>query len=284
MSRTKHPFYRPSQRPYTPPPSKRLHLMVVVFTEAERRGWVEPHLTGVLMRLMADSRLRVTYVPIHAIHPVSAARNLAVEGYFLPSDADILLMIDNDVAPPNDLADAILGTPQDCDIAILPYWVWLTKELHTMPCFGHWEDGLMIVPDPATLKDGWQEMGAGGTGCIWMRRRVFTSDKLTAPFFKIISDSNRGQVMSEDVYFTAGAHKAGFKIMVNVDYICSHFRTVDLAEVNLGIVRMLNRFTKTLQEKYGEIKGVNVKSLIQELHPELAKAADAMRAENREIK
>ena len=74
----------------------------------------------------------------------------------------------------------------------------------------------MIIPDPTTLKPGWQPMGAGGTGCMFIRRKVFTSpDKLQAPFFKIISTSDKGQVVSEDVYFTGRAAEAGFPTWVN---------------------------------------------------------------------
>lgn len=251
--------------------------MVAVFTEQERRGWVNPFLTATLLRIALDPRIRISYVPLHAIHPVDAARNKAVEEFFLKSDADTLVFFDNDVSPPPNIADAILSMPDECDIAIMPYWVWL-PEGHTMPCFGRWEDGIMIVPDPSTIKPGWQEMGSGGTGCMFIKRRVFTSGKITAPFFQIISDARKGQVVSEDIYFTGRATEAGLKVFINADFVCSHFRTVDLAEINMGIVSILNRFFVAVKEKYGDV-GLSMNSLIQELHPELQPAADALRSQ-----
>ena len=288
MGRHSKPFWKPqpNQIKTVPlaPVSGAVNIMVAVFTGVERTGWVNPSLTTTLMRLSYDPRIRMSYVPIHAVHPVCQARNMAVDDFFMKSDCDVLVIFDNDVAPPHDIADALVSMPKECDIAVLPYWVWLPQEQHTMPCFGHWEDGTMVIPDPASLKPGWQEMGAGGTGCMFIRRKVFTSpDKLTGPFFKIISTEKRGQVVSEDIYFTGRAAEAGFKTWVNTDFICSHFHTVDLAEVNMGTVRILNRFTEAIREKYGD-QGLTMGSLIQELHPELLAAQKASQREMRDAR
>lgn len=283
--RNKQPFWKqptPAQLTTTSKPVA--NIMVAVFTGVERHGWVNPSLTTTLMRLSYDPRLRVSYVPIHAIHPVCQARNTAVEDFFLKSDCEILVLFDNDVAPPQNIADAIASMPAECDIAVMPYWVWLPSEQHTLICFGKWEDGTMVVPDPMTLKPGWQSMGAGGTGCMFIRRKVFTSpEKLTAPFFKIISDERRGQIVSEDIYFTGRAAEAGFLTWTNTDFICSHFHTIDLAEVNQGVVRILNKFTNVLQEKYGA-SGTTLGTLIQELHPELLEAQKIAQHEMRDLK
>lgn len=278
--RNKQPFWKAVK---TEGAIKPVNIMVCVFTGVERHGWVNPSLTTTLMRLSYDPRIRMSYVPVHAIHPVCQARNMAVDDFFLKSDCDVLVLFDNDVQPPQNVADAIVGMPAECDIAVLPYWVWLPSEQHTMPCFGRWEDGTMVIPDPQTLVPGWQPMGAGGTGCMFIRRKVFTSpEKLTAPFFKIISTETRGQVVSEDIYFTGRAAEAGFKTWINTDFICSHQHTVDLAEVNQGVVRILDRFTSVLQEKYGDC-GATLGSLIQELHPELLQAQKAAQSEMRDL-
>lgn len=278
------PFWKPqspiNQAKLILPP----HIMVSVFTGKERTGWVNPDLTTVLMRLAYDPRLRVSYVPIHAIYPVSAARNTGVEKFFMPSDCELWVIFDNDVAPPPNIADAIVTMPKEADIAVLPYWVWLPSEQHTMPCFGQWEDGTMVLPDPSTLKPGWQEMGAGGTGAMFIRRRVFEQpDKLSKPFFKIISHETRGQIVSEDIFFTGRAAEAGMKTWVNTDFICSHYHTIDLAEVNQGAFRIIDRFVTVLREKYGDA-GINVEGLIQELQPELKEAYKAKNSAMREFK
>ena len=140
----------------------------------------------------------------------------------------------------------------------------------------------MVLPDPASLTPGWQVMGAGGTGCMFIRRKVFTSpDKFKAPFFKILSTPERGQIVSEDIYFTGLAAEAGFPTWTNTDYACSHYHTIDLAEVNTGVVNIINKFTDALNQKYG-VEGVTIGSLINELHPELLQAQKERQSEMRE--
>ena len=288
MSKRSEPFWKAKQasRPPQPQPSTTapqlppgrapIKVLVCVFTGEERHGWVCPRLTSVILRMAYDPRLQVSYAPIHAVHPVCAARNLAVNEFFLKSECERLVIFDNDVAPPDNVADAIVSMPDEVSIAVFPYWVWLPDRKHTMPCFGFWENGVMIIPDPTMLKPGWQKMGAGGTGAMVIKKRVFTDGKLTAPWFKIISTADKGQIVSEDVYFTGRAAEAGHPTWLNTDFICSHFHTVDLAEINLGTVLLLKRFTDTITKKYGD-HGLHLKSLIQELQPEMAQAASKLR-------
>ena len=239
---------------------------------------MNPRLSSTLLRMAYDPRIQMSYAPIHAVHPVCAARNLAVNEFFMKSNCDLLVIFDNDVSPPENIVDAIVSMPEEASIAVMPYWVWLPDRKHTMPCFGFWESGVMIIPDPTTLVKGWQKMGAGGTGAMFIKKRVFTDGKLTPPFFKIISTADKGQVVSEDVYFTGRAAEAGHPTWLNADYICSHFHTVDLADINLGTVLLLKRFTDTIKKRYGQ-HGVELKSLIQELQPEMAQAARNLREE-----
>lgn len=287
MAQRKEPFWKAKQasRPPQPrpqisqPPGQQappIKVMCCIFTGEERHGWIHPRLSATLLRLAYDPRIRLSYAPIHAVHPVCAARNLAVNEFFLKSDCDILAIFDNDVCPPDNVADAIVSMPAEASIAVLPYWVWLPDRKHTMPCFGFWENGVMIIPDPTLLTHGWQKMGAGGTGAMFIKKRVFTDGKLTAPWFKIISTADKGQIVSEDVYFTGRAAEAGHPTWLNSDFICSHFHVVDLAEINLGTVLLLKRFTDTVTKRYGD-HGIRLKSLIQELQPELASAADKLR-------
>src|SRR5579872_1853730 len=117
MSKRTKPFWAP-----TTPTKLAPHIMVCVFTGVERTGWVNSGLTTTLMRMAHDSRVRMSYVAVHAVYPVSAARNFAVENFFLKTDCEMLVMLDNDVQPPPDLMDAIVSMPEQADIGVLPYW------------------------------------------------------------------------------------------------------------------------------------------------------------------
>jgi hypothetical protein len=226
--------------------------MVSVLSLRERTGWIHPRLTAEIARMALGSgaRYQMTYVPMNGVYPVSAARNRIVARHFLPCAAEWLGMFDNDIGPPENVIEVILTAPPEADIVILPYWVW-SSELHPLLCFG---DLRMVKGKPhmypyryKTL--GWHEGGAGGTGAIFIRRRVFK--KLKKPFFKFSYDKDEEETAGEDIYFTSKARRAGCRIFSNSDYVCSHYRTLDLAEVNAGVNSILQRYVKIAQEKYG---------------------------------
>src|ERR1022692_3407703 len=139
MSKRQEPFWkakqasRPPQQPLVPrlqPGKAPIKVLCCVFTGEERHGWIQPRLSSVLLRLAYDQRIQFSYAPIHAVHPVCAARNLAVNEFFLKSDCDRLLIFDNDVCPPDNIADAIVNMPEEASIAVFPYWVWLPDRKH----------------------------------------------------------------------------------------------------------------------------------------------------------
>ena len=46
-----------------------------------------------------DPRIQMSYAPLHAVHPVCAARNRAVNEFFMKSNCDLLVIFDNDLSP-----------------------------------------------------------------------------------------------------------------------------------------------------------------------------------------
>lgn len=255
------------------PVDNRPHVMISPLTGAERHAWINPILTSSIVSSTYRSDIRkFSYCPAFGVFPVSAARNKVVEEYFLASDADWLVMIDNDIAPSQDFLDMLFDCPDDADILIAPYYVWDPILMRPMICFGRWKDGQMITLDPSEVKPGWiGGKSAGGTGLIAIRRRVFTEGKLEKPFFRIICNDYEGQTMSEDIYFTGKAADAGLKIYTNAKYIVKHFHTIDLTEVNLGVCNLINDYVGAVQKKYG-VAGTPIGTLTSELRPELLEA------------
>jgi len=218
---------------------------------------VHPQLATNIIRWVFGSfagKYSFSFAPTNSIHPISAARNSAYQNHFLQTTADRWVMFDNDIEPPADLIDAILNMPEECDIAIFPYWVF--DNLKPMVCAGEWTNGQMVTHDFASVD--WHEIGAGGTGAMCIRRRVF--DKVPMPPFKIIYDSEVGQKMSEDIYFTSNAKEAGLRLFTHTGYICEHHRTIGVAEVNAGMVSILRKAFDIVREQYGD-KGVKVPDL-----------------------
>jgi hypothetical protein len=235
--------------------------MVSVLSTVERSGWVHPRLAAeiVTMALGSGPRYEMSYVPMIGVSPVSAARNRVVEQHFLPSGADWLCMFDNDIGPPNNVVEVVLSAPPEADIVILPYWIWCAEQRPVL-CFGDLQvvDGVPQMDPKPYASPGWQEGGAGGTGAIFIRRRVFSL--LNKPFFRFTADENQEIVVGEDIYFTSCAKQSGARIFTNLNYYCTHYHTVDLAALNLGVNAIIQRYVTQLNERLSEA-GIDVPDL-----------------------
>jgi len=232
----------------------RPHIMVTVFCGQERTGWIQPHLSTALATafLSYSDRYLWSYAPMFAIHPVTAARNRAVvamEELELRTGRPVawLSMWDNDIAPQPYVWDVLATAPDEADIIILPYWVWSDLDV-PMVCLGQWKDGMMVTPAPGEIpSEGWSETGVGGTGAMFIRGRVFKDGRLTKPFFKIKYDDLKAQKVSEDIYFTGMCKDAGLRIFTNTSFVCGHYRSLDIAQINAGMARLFAKYQK-LQE------------------------------------
>lgn len=261
-SRKEQSFYRPSSP--KPPAAPIPHIFISIFTARERHHWICPELAMELVRIAfgaAGGAYRVTFgPPIFGVYPVSAARNLAVEKHFLSTDADIHVMFDNDIGPAPRILDGILSLPTDAAIGVFPYWVWDPQQLRPALCFGQWidKDGKKQMLSGDYKGSGWHPGGAGGTGAICIRRAAY--DLLEKPYFRILHSDYEGQTMSEDIWFTHKVHEAGGKVMMTTDYVCSHYHTLDLAEINLGMNAVCRKYVEKVREAYGE-HGIEVPKL-----------------------
>lgn len=240
---------------------KKPHVVVNVLTTGERGGWICPHLNLAIVRTAFDPRVFMSYGNIFNIHPVSAARNIAVREFLKYESSpslplpEWLCMFDNDIGPPENWVDVILGAPEEADIIVLPYFVWRHELNAPALCFGSWENEQMVCLPPGAVVSGWMEGGAGGTGAIFIRRRVLAQGtQMPDPPFKILYDNYEGQKMSEDIWFTSEAHKRGYRIFTHTEYPCSHYHSLDLLTVSAGIGTHVERRTQEELEKLTEGK------------------------------
>lgn len=175
--------------------------------------------------------------------PIDHARNRVVE-FFLKGDSEWLCMIDNDIAPAPNLME-ILDDLGDHVRIVAPMTVMWSGKHHAPMLTGATEQEDYFIP-LSQPRRGKNEVSAVGTGCIFIHRDVFL--KLGKPYFEFQYDpETRGYVYGEDYLFCKRARAAGFKIFADSRFICGHFHTLDLTEVNFGWAQMLEAAKK--QEK-----------------------------------
>jgi hypothetical protein len=105
---------------------------------------------------------------------------------------------------------------------------------------------------------------------MYVKRRVFTEGKLKRPFFKTEWDENDHMVKGEDIYFSSNAKEAGYRIVSNASYACSHFHTIDLLALNDGFTDYFNIAFDILKRKYGDV-GIQLADVEREIISEMEK-------------
>jgi hypothetical protein len=81
------------------------------------------------------------------------------------------------------------------------------------------------------------EADRAGTGCILIKRRVL--EKIKKPFETDFNDDGIRR-RGEDIYFSDKCKEVGFKIWGHWDYVCSHYKKVDLLNIANMIINSKN--------------------------------------------
>jgi len=159
--------------------------------------------------------------------PVQSNRNQIVR-YFLNTDFDYLVMLDHDIVPNKRLLDLI---EEDKEIISGLYCGWNRGSLCPFAFVttekGKYQDK---GDKPFDIADGKGiiEVDRIGAGALIIKREVL--EKLKTPFAVIYDEGGIAQV-GEDFEFCRRAQEAGYKIWVDMDCLCNHLKTVDLAEI-----------------------------------------------------
>lgn len=194
-----------------------------------------------------------------ALKPVAFARNKIVDEFMkgveiINGDGkktlkkfDYLLMIDDDIVPPEDLWKMV-HERKDIIAAAAPAWirdriVWVNFEFKEGEGYKQSAEVLkqlvLVHPDERYPV----RVDAVGTGCIAIHRRVFEHPEVGAfnPFLTLYDE--RGQeTVGEDLNFCKKASDAGFEIWADPRFVCHHFRTdMDLRAVAMYGLEMYHR-------------------------------------------
>jgi hypothetical protein len=182
--------------------------------------------------MVADCMLLKNYEPTLRFSKVTGVeynRNTIVKD-FLKTECEWLIMIDEDNPPLGNPLDLI---PLNKDIIALPTMMWRgvgNPDGNEGLAFNVYRK----------IKNGWKtlvydgkekifEADRVGTGCILIKRKVL--EDFDAPFKCIVDKKTGIRKLGEDITFCDRAKKKGFKIWGHWDFVCSHYKEVDLLDV-----------------------------------------------------
>jgi len=170
-------------------------------------------------------------IDIVAGYPLERVRNQICHK-FLKSDADYLIMVDDDIVPPTNILEMALHNKDVIGAlcyAYMPgpgyYSVAYTKDAQNDPT---------AVPPRLGIgrdieKTGIVEVALLATGCMMIHRRVL--EGLKEPFFVMEMDETiRWITESEDFSFCRKAGKAGFRVWLDTGVTCRHIKSLDMRE------------------------------------------------------
>jgi GT2 family glycosyltransferase len=123
----------------------------------------------------------------------------------------------------------------DKDVVVLPTPIfhggW--KNPFLFNCYDVADDGDGYVEHHP--QEGLQEVDVGGSGCMLIARRVLEA---LAPIpFRCGNDENGIQIYGEDFMFCEKAREKGFSIWSHFDYVCHHYKEVDLLDYHVSAHR-----------------------------------------------
>ncbi len=175
--------------------------------------------------------------------PISNNRNKIVQR-FLAKDYDYLLMIDSDIVPPPSVVNMA-----DFQKDVMAATCFIYQRAVMPVAWDRVPDGT-YTPIDISKKDGVLEVDAVGSGCILLSRKV--CEEVKAPFLNEY-DPDGIKLFGLDIAFCQRAKEKGFKIYTNLDYVCSHYKTIDLKTFYAITHNSLEKI-KELENKIKETK------------------------------
>lgn len=138
---------------------------------------------------------------------------------FLASSYDVLVMVDDDVFPPLRLLE-LAERPNDWDVIGCPVLIYRSGRFH----FAVYDER----GDFAERAEGVTEVGAIGTGCIAIHRRVLEE---LHPAFSLKLGDDGELISTEDITFCLKARAAGFRVGCDWTMVADHRALVGLGQL-----------------------------------------------------
>lgn len=168
--------------------------------------------------------------------PTDYSRNSIVKTFLEESDADWLVMIDDDQVVPENFWQLCTVTDADVVAGITPVWVG-NMDPETMWRVNNYgvdnEGRCYNLPAPPPEVKAPYRVPVVGTGCIAIRRRVFAPAPHgvgDTPFY-FTHQKDRKVMGGEDVNFSVECNRAGFTLAVNPSVWFDHMKEIPLMQV-----------------------------------------------------
>ena len=164
------------------------------------------------------------YFPV--ARPISNNRN-QIAKKFLAGDWDYLVMLDDDNPPLRNVLellredkDVVGGVYAGRDDNGIHFHCYKLKPEYPKE-FGF----LQYTPEERV---GLRKVDALAAGCMMIRRNVL--EKIKRPFEDIF-DEDGILITNDDMAFCLKCREAGFEVWAHWEYVCSHYKTVDMLQM-----------------------------------------------------
>lgn len=172
--------------------------------------------------------------------PISYNRNKLVKD-FLETDADFLLMLDDDC-----IGDERLIKLADYDKDVIGGVCFGFMQQQIIPfCLTKNEMGTYDLSDEFSLNTGVIEVDAIGSGCMMIKREVL--ENIPSPFLNEY-DPEGIKTAGLDLAFCRRAKEQGYRIWCNTDLLVSHWTTVDLKQMWLTNKNLKNKIFEAYEK------------------------------------
>lgn len=194
----------------------------IIMVAMPTNGWVTAEFADFKARQQKKRDYIVYWERCFSV-PHDTTRNMLSKA-FLESDADYLLMMDNDVEPHPQLLEMAKNDKPICAAHVNYIHNENGQNVVTIAAgiLNGQDKGKNVYKNEDILKstEGLMEVDAVGTGCIMIRRDVLES--MEAPYFSFRRTNEGFLELTEDYEFCERAKSMGYSIWVDKRYYCPH--------------------------------------------------------------
>lgn len=251
-----------------------------IFMAIPNMRWVASSLAASMVSLERashdiKSRYRFSFCWVEGVRPVDFARNVLVQ-MFLRSDATRIWFMDSDTMPPRAFTNLLL-TDSDIVSGVTPTWGNNHTKEEPWPSFTvyRYDEKEKAFHHSLYYDSGIEDVDGVGTAMMLIKRHVIEDRRLwlpreyvcfdgkdailpeddPPPLFREVRKPNGQLDMTEDLDFCLRARKLGYRVTVNHEIKCGHWKEVDVLKVIHYIIKRLKAPDRLEQETAATTEG-----------------------------